>query len=68
MNAIFKYTYHCPTCEHDCVTYFYEEPFANATITCCCNNDIRIDHVDTEKRTLFCSSLVDMFVEYLNSK
>lgn len=64
----FKYFYHCPTCGHDCVTYFYEEPYAHATITCCCDNDILIDSVDTEKHELTCSSLSDIFIEYIENR
>lgn len=53
----FKYFYHCPTCDHDCVTNFFEQPYEFASFTCCCENDILITKADHEKKHLTCSSL-----------
>lgn len=65
---MFKYTYHCPTCGYDCVTWFYEQPYANATFTCCCDNDILIDSVDTEKKEMVCIDIASLYNGYIEAR
>lgn len=67
-DTMFKYTYRCPACGYDCETWFYEQPHAKASFTCCCENDIIIDVVDTEKAELICSSLKDIYIEYIEGR
>lgn len=64
----FKYFYRCPACGYDCATLFYEQPYEHASFTCCCDNDIFIDVVDTEKKELVCSSFTDIYTKYLEGK